>query len=62
LEGSLNPFPINLDLRNKASNLLSVTGDDDTLSSLHVVEDAEETGLGNGCLNCLHKLTSQMTG
>ncbi len=60
INGSLNSFPIDLDLGDQASHALAMARDDDALPTLHVVENAEEVRLGFGCLNCLHKLTSQI--
>jgi hypothetical protein len=59
INGSLNPLPVNLNLRDKSSHTLAVASDDNALSPLHVVEDAEEMSLGFGCLDSLHKMTSQ---
>ena len=31
-----------------------MAGDDHAFSALHVIENAQEAGLGFRCLNCLH--------
>ena len=53
----LGSFAIDLGWRNEVCHPLAAAGDDDAFSALDVVENAQEVGLGFGCLNCPHKLT-----
>jgi hypothetical protein len=59
LSGPLHPFPVNLQLRNKAGYLLAVAHYDDAFSTLNAIEEAQKVSLGLRCLNCLHKFTTQ---
>ena len=60
IDGPLNPLPIHMGFGADESHFFPVASDDNALPALHIVEDAKEMRFGFGCLNRLHKLTSQI--